>query len=408
MYCQNCGSKNTDDAFYCENCGEKLEVQDSPFWNANEPVVKKPVSKSVLIIAVELVCIGFLIYGMISGSKKLFSAEHEAENFFVYMQNGDFLKAYEKLDVAESDFICAELFQKVQANADSQVIGNYQIKSNDQMNMLPQANALSKEVTIQFQSEGNSYEYPITLNKQLEKKYVLFDDWKVDAGKFICKEYMIYVPKGAKVVLDDIRLHDPYRITEQMAESQSDSPMDIYQIPEIFCGSHTITVSMKDMESVKQTIKITNIDQEYRLNTMHMKKEAAKGLLQAAGKNMESIYNAALCGQDFQKIASIFTSNQEMLLQIKEDYEYLVSNLQAGDTKPYSIQFYNINASVSSDDSSSLHLSFAYDLAYTYKDWWSGEIQKDVYSGNEELTFAFRKEKGTWVQGNLGCESLYY
>lgn len=167
-------------------------------------------------------------------------------------------------------------------------------------------------------------------------------------------------------------------------------------------------VSMEDMEDVVQKVQITETDKEYQLNTMCMRQEAVEKLIQVAGKNMETIYHAAICSQDFRDIASIFTSDKECIPDIEGCYQELISDLQENSSKPYSIQFHSISGRALPAYGSPVHISFAYDLAYTYEDWWSGDMQKDVYSGNEDLTFEFVKENGRWVQSNLGCISLYY
>lgn len=423
MYCQNCGTKNADDALFCENCGEKLEeqelqvIQNIPTIYYDQVSVKKPFSKLLIIITLELFSIILLIYGIVTFGKNFFSAGQEAEGYFVCMANGDFKKAYKKLDLMESEFITVEQFQRANAGHSLGIVGNYQLQKNNMDSMIKQKNPLSEEVTIQYQAEGSSLEYYVTLNRQPGKRYYLFDDWKVDASSQICKEYMVYVPKGAKVILDEIPLSEKYLVDsnhfakeflDDYGQSLPNSAFDVYQIPEIFYGVHNITVSMEDMEDVVQKVQITETDKEYQLNTMRMKQEVVEKLIQVAGKNMGTIYHAAICSQDFRDITSIFTSDKGLLPDIEECYQELMSDLQENSSKPYSIQFHSISGRALPAYGSSVHISFAYDLAYTYEDWWSGDMQKNVYSGNEELTFEFVKENGRWVQSSLGCKSLYY
>lgn len=258
-------------------------------------------------------------------SEKTILVQGGRREFFVCMANGDFKKAYGQLDLTESEFITEEQFQKINAGCSLGIVRNYQLQENSMRNTINRKNPLSEEVFIQYQAEEGNLEYQVS---------------------HICKGYTIYVPKGAKVVLDDITLGRNYVIDsdsdtgdylDSFEESLSDGVMEVYQIPEIFNGVHNIKVTMDDMENVTEKVQIAETGKEYRLSTMQVKEETVKGLIRAAGENMETIYHAALCGQDFQAIVPIFTGDKEILSKIEEAYHGLVSDLQENSSKPYGI-----------------------------------------------------------------------
>ncbi len=419
MFCQNCGTQNSDDALFCENCGTRLEIGEPKNTYPPTPMpvpmpmsapapVQKPFPKLMLVLAVQIAAAALLLYGIYAAGQKTFGAEKEAEDFFVSMANGDWDTVYDKLDLKESDFICSDLFEKANRGNSIGIVSNYEVRQKkDLEEMLEGNSSLAKEVTIDFQSEGNTQEYRVPLVKHAGKKYLLFDNWKIDAEKLICKDFYVYAPAGAKVSVDGIKLNKEYAVTASEESASPDASLDTYRIPELFKGLHDIKITMEGMDSVTDQIYATSDEEQFYLESMNIKDKTLKQLIKKAAQNMKAIYDAALSEKNFASLKNLFTTNAESLAEIEESYRYLVSDMNGDDSDPYKIAFSNISGTASPSDGT-VCLTFDYTLSYTYTDWWSGESKMEAYNGSEELTFLFTKEDGEWVQGNLGCEPLYY
>lgn len=417
MYCQNCGTKNSDDAVFCESCGTKLERNDIPVEQTPvqmlengpadvtqaAPAAHKPVPKWLVILIVEAVALIAVFYAAFALAKRGFSEERMAANFFVEMANGDWEKAYEKLDVEESEFINAKMFALANKNNSFGSINAYSVeKQGGAFGDLIANTGLGMAVDIKYRTKGSNSDstYEVILNKQGRKKLLLFDDWKVSTDQLICNNYQIQVPDGANVVFDGITLSDSYR------SSDAGDYGTYYTIPQIFRGSHTLTVSKENFEDVTRNITVSSSYDEYSVSNMTMKKEVLEELIQLAGKNMQTIYTSAIEGKKFDTIADLFAKDAKE--DVEDSYSNLLSNLSGnGSSVPYKLKFHNIQGSAYTNGTS-VSISAEYHMEYSYEDWWDGSLQTDSMDSNEQFTFDFVEEDGKWVQTNLGCYTLYY
>lgn len=447
--CPNCGTVNMDDAQFCENCGTGLQAAGPNYapgtnpaqnnngligqavpnqnYNANngygmmsQPAQRKPIPKWVPILVAEIAALALCIYGLTGVWKKGGSPERAAENYFVHIANGDWEKAYGQLDVEDSEFINAELFEKAQAQECLGIVSNYQLSSqnNKAINELTsELSGLVEDLGLGEylnQEEGSSLEQFVKIDYRIKgdtenNTYLAVLNktpagWKIGASGLIYKDYCVYVPKGAGVELDGISLKDNYKLPEGEYEDGGEF-MDVYQIPQIFYGTHEIKITMEDMEDVIETFQIDYGSSQYYKESMKVKEEVLDALAQKAGENMQKIYSAAMAGKGFKTVENLFTSSEEARKGIKESYENLLSGLNEGSSQPTKANFQNITGDVYGSE---VEMSFDYDLDYRYEDWWDEEWEVGNYKGEDQWVFQFVKEDGNWVQTNLGCEPLYY
>ena len=435
--CPKCGTANLEDARFCENCGTNIETfaaQGQQMSGSNyggvssQPQVteKKPMPKWLLILIAETALLAFSIYGNTMAIRNGKSPEQAAESFFVHMANGDWEQGYSELDAEGSEFINAKMFAKTSAqNRTMGIVTNYQIGplyDEQGLGELSQsiydlAGGLGLEEYLE-QESGSSLEKTFRVDYRTKENtensaYLIMmnqtsEGWKVGASNFICSDYRIYVPRGFHVSLDGIELGETYLLQEgEEGYDGSDSDyIDSYSIPQIFYGNHEIKITMEDMEDVSESIKIGYGDSQYRLENVRLKEKVRDMLIQKAGENMQQIYSTALAGKNFNSIENLFSSNEEARKQAKEDYEYLLADLNEGEYLPTRIIFQNIEGKSDSSDSIA-NISFDYIVEYKYESW-SGGWKNSQFDGTEEWTFGFRKEDGNWVQTNLGCQTLYY
>ena len=439
MYCQNCGKPNSDDSIFCEFCGSRLEKDTSPSPVGEQPIIptgngnpvpspapamqqppqqpiqqpqpKKPISKLTIVLAIEIVALLAIVYGAFSVGKKGTGAEQTAMNYFINIANSDWEKAYQKLDVDASTFINSQMFAEANQENALGMINTYEIDAapGSQLDLL-QASSLGQSITIGYRVKGeteNSY-FTVNLNKQPDKKYFLFDHWKVGTSNLICKDYSIYVPAGASVTVDGISLDQTY-LAPGIAETY-EMAQDVYVIPQIFYGTHTITVSMEDREDTTSTVRLSyeyGDNQSFYVEPAPYQADVLSQLTQLAGADMQQIYNAAMAGKAFKTLEGLFTTDETYLNDIRSSYEYLLSSLNEGSSVPTKVTFSNITG-VTYPYDTAVDVSFEYEVEYTYEDWWTNERKTDRSQNTATWRFYFIKENGNWVLANLGCDSVYY
>ncbi len=448
MYCQECGTYHDDDAIFCGECGVRLdkgepvqsnvepaepiidflkptvELTEEPIQPA-EPTVQSTVkkaatkpkaslhlSKTSMVLIVEALVLVLVICGMAFLAKKCFTPEQEAVNYFVNIANGEWEKAYEKLDVVESEFINANTFAAANKYNSLGVINAYQVREiqdEEMTELLYQQTALGRDVYIDYRLKGSTYDstYMVSLNKQPEKQYLFFDSWKVGTSNLICENFYVYVPTGAVVTIDGTVLSDAYAVMTDGTGTYAEEQITEYIMPQIFMGAHEITVTMEGKQTVTETIHIASSYYEYYLTQMYWTEEAMQELIQTAEASMQQIYAAAMDGQPLESISSLFTTHEFYLEEIQYDYKYLQESLRDTAYVPVKISFSDMQGSMY-DTETTVTIDFTYEVEYYYENWWTSAMEQDIYVGSEQWYFNFVKENGKWVLTNLGCETLYY
>ncbi len=416
MICSRCGLQNKGAALFCENCGARLVAPPRVGANARFPAERtapnahmaparppeKPVETWAVILLVEIAVSLLAAFFLYQNFSRLFSASKTGERYFAAAMSKDWEGAFALLEVEESEFINAEAYANVNKGKEAPAISVYSVQEQVDVSR----GFLGKEILITYRAQGDSHDssYAISLNRQKQKKLLLFDDWKVSTEGLISKEFSVQAPMGAKVTVDGIDLPSSYlRGTEDGHDS--------YVIPALFSGRHEVKVSMEGMEPVTDSFD-SAYDSEYALHEMRAPKEAMQAALQTAGIAIKEIYSAALHGKKYDAVASLFSSNAAP--DVKEGYQELVEQMQPDEgSRIEAIAFDSINGTAESymEDGQVLieaHLTFDYVLTYTYESYWDSSKDTDTYEDSDSVTFYFVRENGDWALRNLGCHRLYY
>ena len=407
MFCEKCGFKNTDNAVFCENCGAPLQGKsESKPVKLNTNVIQKqhnPISKLTIVIVAELIITVLLVYLVYGFGKNYFGPEHRAEEFFEYMANAEWDKAYEMLDIDESTFINKHSYETANRNLSFDNIVNYKIDKDTDV----KGEQLSKKINIKYsvKDAGDSMYYNVTLNKDAKKKLYLFDDWSINSAQYICKDFKIYVPDGATVVFDGVTIGDDYLYSDF---EKMDSGITAYLIPKLFSGCHDIKITKEGMEDVSEIITVDVSGSQYELDKMRLNDDTVETIEKQAYENMKNIYSAALNNQDFSSIQELFTKDKDKLDSIKTLYNYLVYNLNSDDFSTYKITMKSINENLKDDETIMVNFEISYIAEFKYLDYSYDAFFNDDLKSSVDIGMEFVNEDGKWVQTNLGCTYLMF
>ena len=212
MFCAECGTKNDDSAKYCENCGALLvsnevvsdDIQDMMLPMQNEvinsgiamPRMHIKFSKWMVAVVLEVIVLAILAYGVKWIGDKYYSAEYIAKSYFETIMEGDLGEAYEFLEVKESAFISKELFKKTYKPESRGKLGSYSVKEERE-------DGVSATVTVTYRVLNESEERmkEIVLLKKPDKKFFIFDHWKINPGEDIAATKEDTQPIEKNVVL---------------------------------------------------------------------------------------------------------------------------------------------------------------------------------------------------------------
>lgn len=405
MFCERCGSKNPDGSAFCENCGNPFQnpynngvpVINNSGMNANtvQKVPRKPISKLTIAIIIEVVALVAVIYSMYSHEKEYYSAQKTSERFFVAMANGDWDEAYDMLDIKEGVFLNKKNFKTAGEINSRGIVSDYEVEAKG-----GEKNGKTKYYNVNYtkKSGATATEY-LTLKKSKDKKYNLFETWKVSYSNLVMNEYMINVPEGAKVEFDGVTLDDSYIYSEFSLLSDG---IETYCIQELFYGMHNIKVTMDGMDSIEEVVRVDSMNYSYNLYEMKLSDKMVSEIEESAVSNMKTIYEAAMNDKSFSSIKNLFTTDKDKLDDIEDDYEYMAEHFNSEYFSPYYIEFENVYLDFQNQYNYCVELEFDYSAEY-----YSYNNKTDVSEGSKTIFIYFINENGTWVQTNLGCSNIY-
>jgi hypothetical protein len=246
-------------------------------------------------------------------------------------------------------------------------------------------------------------EEDITLKKQSEQRFGLFDEWKVLGTHCMVQNFRITVPTGATVYLDGEEADTSWMTRE------SNSPITVCTIPQILPGEVALTIRHPILESVNTTIDVTGDDVDYSTK-MGLKKAAQdecketgvavlKNLLMAAAKQDKKEIDDSL--SDCKKAAESFVSKESELLYV-EDREFKSIAVSA-----FATQF---SEPVLSEENGSIQTEMTFSYHYRIK-WEITSLSEELYqedgtpmeivdtvdsSGNSTAKLTMEYKDGAW------------
>lgn len=314
MFCTKCGKKNTDGNKFCQYCGEKLVSKaDINIKAVNKlSIPKKKIPSADLKWAVLLLCQVIVITSLVLLAKVLadqyYSPKYLVSQYFESIVNGHPEKAYEYLSYdGESPFFSKEIFcSKMGAQYNGKLL-NYKIKQ-----VKESFSESTYKITYRLSGKSEDYTMEVSLDHLSEKKFFIFDQWKVSTKNICVSDYVVYVPVNTTPTLDGIQL------TEENAVKKFDNErsMDAYTIRQIMTGSHTLEVHKDYYQDFKTSFDImaNTADEEgeeseenrelyYVADNLYLTEDVMKQLGDDAYNKYKSIIQTAANG-DFSSVIS--------------------------------------------------------------------------------------------------------
>lgn len=377
MFCAECGTKNENGAQFCENCGHKLEVETVTTTTPVAPKsgknfstrIKEMSTKNKIISAIAIVVVVALValYFVLNNMTK---PETIAEKFFNATMSYDADAVYEYLDVDDSEFTTKEIFKKISMedleDEDIPKAVNYTVGEPR-----TSADGLSTTVTITYVLEGDddSETADIKLVKEKSKKWLFFDNWKVNvSGTDTVKGYQIKVMKDSKVTIEGIEVDKKY-----IDKKESDDSLDVYSMPAMFGTYYNIVISLPIGIEIEDDIYVSEgSSYTYRLSSSRLTDEVEDNIKTAVKTNLQALYNGVKDKKAFDDIKSSFEYEGADLSDLKDVYEDLMGDISSSITLT-KVEFKDATiSSVSINDDGNLYVSarVTYDYSLTYQ---SGE-----------------------------------
>lgn len=265
MYCKNCGKEIPDGSEKCPDCGYELNKSKSEQTITKE-IVKKSQGKFLskkkkiaLIVVGTIAIIGFGINYFVSKSN---NPEKIIKEYMAATVSNDYETIYDFLNLENTKFLSKDIYlssQKADESDEEKDELDYieiapatteQIKDND---AVLKKGDVAYYVTYGTQLHPRVLEEVVVLN-QSHKKFLLFNDYKVEPTNYILSDYVIEAPTYAKVHFDGVELTKDYLSKDDDEKQYRNS----FVIPEVFNGEHKIEVTSDYTDKYEDTVDIYN------------------------------------------------------------------------------------------------------------------------------------------------------
>lgn len=370
MICENCGTKNDISSKFCESCGSALKAPVQPV-QAKE---KKPLSKQTKMVIGGLVVAVIAVIGIFLFLSSMFTPEKEATKYFEAVMNRDFDKLYSYVDVKKSSLTTKKVFKEImdeQEDDDNyKKLMNYKVTKTE--NSL---DGLSIEVTISYVLEGSSSssEKTITLAKDKKKKFLFFDNWKIQNSTLECIENTkLEVLAGSKVEIAGVELKKSNLNTQE-----STSEYDVYNLPAMFKTEYPVEVEFPYGFEIETSFTPSSYYATKRIDVDEdaLSAESKQVIINAIKKNLTTIYNAAIANKEFSAIKSDFEYTGSDLSDLESEYTSFKTSLNNRTRKLTKITFDDVEIRSLSTDDGMLEVNFRANCDYEVK-YKSGDTDK--------------------------------
>lgn len=447
MFCENCGTKNADDAAFCENCGARLAPEipaeqampdmqgGAPFTAPEAAYVppqpamqipaapRKPMSKKTKAIIIAAVALAVVLFGGFQLLKSMASPDKVAKGYFESIVNGNYEEAYSYLDVAKSEFITAENFANVMKEKNGEAEDNvlnfsvteekpdryydYYSSSSDS-----RENALKKVYRVEYtkQGEEETYSETIILLKQNSKKFLFFDDYKVAANNLVATDYEIRVPSGSQVYINDALVSDSYKVEKEDGYSY----LDYYVIPAIFEGNYSLKVTGSYMKDFENSIYIDDYDDYTTVSRVELNDDTNAQLKAKAEEYIRSYVTNAIGGKEFDSLSGYYCENAD-ISGAEKAYNKIAEKRFNSEKGTGVTEFNFASFEFICDDEyvvdNKYCITCEYEYAYTsYYKYWSDD-EPEEYSPEEyekkKTSIYFVLENGEWKISS-GSVNMYF
>lgn len=398
MFCEECGTKNEQEAVFCEKCGHKLNKSEKKAVVQKE---KKPMSKKTKTIIVISALVVALLIGVYIYLISIFKPEKVALKYFKAYTTNNADALYSVVDLNDSKFANKKLFKESLKSKEKIDVSNYRIEKNE--DKYQEKDLLSKNVVIKYIVKGSSKEKTkiIKLSKTKKKKLLFFDNWVVDNSEILATRYTVKAPKNTKVKIDGIALN-PKDKTEYYLT-------DNYVIDSIVIGKHKISFEYKSGIKLEGEMNVSaGSYHSYSARGLNLDSKTKKKIENDTNKLVKLLYSSAIENKDFSEIEESF--GEDYRDNIKDVYDKIKSsaNSSYSNLKSFNLKDFKINSSSVENDKLKLIATMKYDYTIEYKvDDETKETTKKNQSRDDVYVYYDFKDKD-YVMSNIKYLVTYF
>lgn len=265
---------------------------------------------------VVLLIVGFLVL------KNSVSPNAVANAYFKAFADQDLDTMYQYSDLDDSEFTTKDRFIEYYSNDDQASLAK-SIKNFNITDVEYSKNSLTAEVDISYTTSRGSKRMTLELHKTTDKKYLVFDEWKVVLPEEdFTEDFTLYVPEGSEVNFGGVTLDESY------LDETSDG-YDSYVIPALFNMDYEVTVTLPVGFEITETVSADNYNNPTWIDFDEdsLSDEDFNTIKKQIKADMNLLYSSAIGQQDWSSISDNFGKDAS---DLEDAYDDLKDDVSGG------------------------------------------------------------------------------
>lgn len=247
-------------------------------------VFKRVIIKVIIILLVICAAAGGAIGWQ--GSRQS-TPEYAMQHYLSLLIDNNGAKAYEMLDQSENTKISE---QEYETALEARKYSLYSSGKTTELEKRRDNNGSEYvDYRVEFQNAAGDVqqEETFTVKKQAEATFGIFDKWKVLAGHCMVENFMLTVPAGSEVYINNEKADASWLVTENVLPSYN-----CYQIPTLIPGKSSLVIRHPALESVNTTLDAFDASADYTAQ-MAFKETAQDECKELGVKALKQLYSSA-------------------------------------------------------------------------------------------------------------------
>lgn len=324
MFCPNCGKQVDDNATFCKFCGTKIHVDNddqntvsNKSTEASDKNIAPKNNNKKLLMPVCIAVIAIVAFFVVGN--QLYNPQKIAEEYFIAVNNKDFSRAYDYLELPEGTLLTKDNYLTANSDNNTYQADGYRIDS------IETDNKQYRNYNVTFYSNGSPDEN--TENIQLvadQSRMLFFHTWKViPSNDIITDQYTIQVPSIANVTLDG---QDITAISSAPSRTKGDI-LVTYKLPLVFTGKHELVMNVPKCEGLSYALDVQpGGNTKVSLDNLQLTKDATKELTELSVEFIKAYYTTVHNQGTYSDLINSLSIPYMDTFDVKDDYEYNYPN----------------------------------------------------------------------------------
>ena len=264
------------------------------------------------------------VIGIIAGLYKTNNIDKYINEAVEYFDESNWSALYQYAEAIDNDFINEYFFEQMAEN----VYGS--IKEGEASVGEIKKDGDKAYAVVTYKTEaGEASEVKLYFDQKDEKNYLFFNKWKLNIENDIIWESSITAPAGFEVYLDGVQLTSDNAVIER----DEAAGIDVYTVPRLFKGEHTIYLQKDGIEVVEADVTWNEDKSSYESDIAKLQLgQAQTDSIEQAGKDIvKGMYAAIFSESGITDVSQYFKQDEATLAMLTAIYDNMLAAINPED-----------------------------------------------------------------------------